>query len=150
MKIEERIQILKDKDLNKAYKELQELENLCLESDECYDFFDEFLYLIQSENYYQRIRGIRMICSISKWDKDNKIDKSINEILSILDDEKPSAVRQALSAIEKLVENKKRLRKVIKEKVSEIDCNKYKESMSELIQKDIDHLILKIEYEDNK
>lgn len=149
MKIDDRIKLLYDKNQNEAYKELQMLEVICDNSDECYMYFEEFLDMLRSESFYIKVRGIRLICKLAKWDHDNKIDNSINEILTVLDDKRPIAVRQSLSALEELVENKKGLRKVIKEKLENLDTKKYKDSMQGLVEKDINHLILKIEYEEN-
>ncbi|MEG0164281.1 hypothetical protein [Anaerorhabdus sp.] len=140
------IELLYDKDPNKAYKALQELEKLTEQSNEYYCYFDTFLAMLTNEHTFMRMRGVRMICALSKWDVDNKINPALELILTIFDDEKPSVVRQACQAFEILVTNKKELRQRIKDKLDKVQPLKYKESMQGLIKKDINHLQLMIEY----
>ena len=40
---------------------------------------------------------------MSKWDKDNKINNIIDSLLQVLDDEKPTIVRQCLSSLNNLL-----------------------------------------------
>ncbi len=60
-------------DNNKAYKALLEIETITTESSELYDYFDDFLKMLDSEKTFIRVRGFRLICSLSKYDKENKI-----------------------------------------------------------------------------
>ena len=49
------------------------------------------------------MRGFRIICKLSKWDKDNNINNIIDSLLQVLDDEKPTIVRQCLSSLNNLL-----------------------------------------------
>ena len=72
-----------------------------------------------------------------KYDKENKIDKSLPILCSLLKDDKPTTVRVCLSSIKELVQIKPNLKKEILPYLDNIDLSKYKESMSHLIEKDI-------------
>lgn len=132
---------LQDKDNRAAYKSLLELESKSADSNELYPYFDEFLKLLCSESSYVRTRGFRMCCSQSKWDKDNKIDCNIDEMLVMLEDEKPTAVRQSIAALHQILLYKPELYEVIKNKVDSLCLDKYKDSMIPLIKKDIEELM---------
>jgi len=61
--------------------------------------------------------------------------------LFAVNDEKPTAVRQALQYLTYIVLNKKELNGIIKEAVLSIDCSRFKDTMRPLIEKDIQALI---------
>ena len=141
----ELLERLYDKDDKKAYQALIDMEGRSAESNQFYSLFDEFVKMLDDEKSYVRIRGFRMICAQAKWDCDNKIETGIEKILSELDDEKPIAVRQCLSALHILILFKPELSEKIAAKLKSIDCMKYKDTMRQLIQKDIAGLLLKME-----
>ncbi len=124
-----------------SYDFLLKLESNSLDSNEMYKYFDDFLNMLDDEKSFVRIRGFRLICSLSRWDIDNKINRNINKILLELDDEKPIAVRQCLAALNNILLYKVELSSIIKDKLLKIDYLKYKDSMSPLIKKDIENII---------
>ena len=101
--------------------------------------------MLNSEKYVIRVRGFRLLCKQAKWDKDNKIDRAIEEILNAISDEKPTAVRQALQYLEYMVPYKKNLNERMKQKVLSIDCSLFKDTMQPLIEKDIQSLVRQME-----
>lgn len=145
MQIEERMQLLWEKDEKEAYEQLLELEKISKTSKEVYSYLDDFIEMLESEKSYIRVRGFRLICKNARWDEENKINKQISKILEELEDEKPTAVRQCLQAITELIENKKECNNLIKEKLLKINYAKYKESMQSLIFKDVEKVLLFIE-----
>ena len=105
-----------------------------------YAYFEDFLGLLKGKSSYVRTRGFRLICALAQWDHENKIEQNIDTLLSMLDDEKPTAVRQCLAALHNIVLYKPDLSETIEAKLDQTDLSKYKDSMSPLIQKDIDEL----------
>ena len=87
------------------------------------------------------MRGFRIICKLSKWDNDNKINNIIDILLQVLDDEKPTIVRQCLSSLNNLLLYKIDLSEKVENKLKKLDLSKYKDSMKPLIQKDIDCIL---------
>jgi len=141
MELSQRIALLYDKDTSIAYANLQGLEAISEQEDSLYCYFDDFLSMLSSEKYVIRVRGVRLLCKQAKWDGENKLNQFINRILDALDDEKPTAVRQALAALEDVVKYKKELHGAIAAKVLAIDFLSYKDTMQGLILKDIRKLM---------
>ena len=96
MNTEKMIKALYDKNAKEAYTVLLELEQVAETNDVLYSYFEEFIEMIHNVNSYVRVRGYRLLCKQAKWDKLNKINQKIDEILNETEDEKPIAVRQKL------------------------------------------------------
>lgn len=75
------------------------------------------------------------------YGKDNKINDIMDLLLQQLDDEKPIVVRQCLAALNTMLLYKIELSDIVEKKLKSIDCSKYKDSMSPLIQKDIQYIL---------
>lgn len=132
------IGLLEEKATSEEYKVLQELEQLSEETGLIYCYIDKFINMISNDKYAIRVRGFRLFCKQAKWDMDFIIDENIDIALNILKDQKPTAVRQALTAVLDIVRYKPDLREVVKKAVSNIDYLQYKETMHSLLAKDID------------
>lgn len=139
--MKEKIKNLYNEDNNSAYKTLLELETITTESNELYNYFDEFLKMLNNEKTFIRVRGFRIICSLAKWDNENKINKNIDIILKELEDEKGTSVRQCLEKLNLILMHKIELTDIIENKVRNLELSKYKESMQFLIKKDIDYIL---------
>ena len=139
--MKEKIKNLYNEDNNSAYKTLLELEIITTESNELYNYFDEFLKMLNNEKTFIRVRGFRLICSLAKWDNENKINKNIDIILKELEDEKGTSVRQCLEKLNLILMHKIELTDIIENKVRNLELSKYKESMQFLIKKDIDYIL---------
>jgi len=145
MEISDKIKCLYDKDTKYAYAKLQELEEVSDREDLLYPYLNEFIEMLKSEKYVIRVRGFRLLCKQAKWDRGNKINAAIEDILTAVHDEKPTAVRQALQYLEYVVPYKKELNDRIKETALSIDCSKFKDTMQPLIENDIRSLVQLIE-----
>lgn len=141
MALENLLCLLEDKDSAAAFETLKELERLSDTSDELYPYINKFLSLLDSESYVMRVRGFRLFCKQAKWDIDDVIEHKLDSALKILNDEKPTAVRQALTALHEVVRHKGKLHEKIRCKVLDIDFLRYKDTMHSLIAKDIDSLL---------
>lgn len=131
---------LRNRNSTRAYSFLIELEAKSAESDELYMYFDDFVELLGSKSSFERTRGFRLVCAQAKWDKKNKTEKIFDKLLSCLEDEKPTAVRQCLSALRTVLLYKSELCGKTEEKLKTLDLSKYKDSMAPLIEKDIEEL----------
>lgn len=141
MIINERIQSLYGKDTSATYADLLELEAISEKDNSVYPYIDEFIAMLKSDKYVLRVRGVRLICMQAKWDEANKIDEAIDDILLAIGDEKPTAVRQVLQYLCRLVPHKKSLCGKIREAVLSIDYSRFKDTMGPLIAKDAGMLI---------
>ena len=85
--------------------------------------------------------AFRLFCKQARWDGDGVIDRCLDRALAILEDEKPTAVRQALAALLDVAPYKRELRPVIRGRLETMDLSRYKDSMAPLIQKDMQTLL---------
>ena len=133
--------MLDSKDDRKAYGALLEMERLSEATDVFYPQTESFGLMTQSDKYAVRVRGFRLFCRQARWDREKLLDKNLGKTLRILNDDRPTAVRQALSALHEVVIYKPELRGKIREAAGRIDFLRYKESMQGLIAKDVQSLI---------
>lgn len=138
--MKEKVAELYNKNNNTAHKAMLELEILTTTSKELYDYFEELLNMLDNEKTFVRVRGFRLICSLSKWDTENKINKNINKILNELDDNTSTSVRQCLGKLNLILLYKVELTDLIIEKLNNLNVIKYKESIQKLILEDIEAL----------
>lgn len=136
-----KIENLYNSDNDLAYNSLLELEIISTESDEVYNYFDNFLDLINSNETLKIIRGFRLICSVAKYDKLNKINDNIDIILKVFDSDNGIVIRQCLKYINQILLYKIELNDCFEFKLRNMYILKYKSSMQSLIKKDIDDIL---------
>lgn len=135
------IELITDKDDNEAYKNVKLIAAKSEKSKKYYRYVDEFVGLLDNANSYIRTRAFILICCQAKWDKEEKINSSLSKMFKLFNDEKPTVVRQCLNAIKEVVVYKPELNTKILRTIKKIDLSNYKESMSNLIKKDINEVI---------
>lgn len=136
-----KIENLYNSDNDLAYNSLLELEIISTESDEVYNYFDNFLDLINSNETLKIIRGFRLICCVAKYDKLNKINDNIDIILKVFDSDNGIVIRQCLKYINQILLYKIELKDCFEFKLRNMYILKYKSSMQSLIKKDIDDIL---------
>ena len=141
MDAERMLSVLTVKDTKQGYGAFLELERLSEESDDLYPYTERFADMVSDRAWAVRCRGFRLFCKQARWDGDGIIDRCLDRTLAILEDEKPTAVRQALAALGDVVPYKKELWTIIRERVEAVDLSRYKDSMAPLIEKDIRRLL---------
>lgn len=141
MNKEEIFNIFYGKETWDIWRNFEEIESSIDESNFLYEYFDDIKKMLLDEKSHIKMRGFKIICKLSKWDKDNKINNIIDILLQVLDDEKPTIVRQCLSSLNNLLLYKIDLSEKVENKLKNMDLSKYKDSMKPLIQKDIDFIL---------
>ena len=129
--------ILCNKDTKASYQLFLRIEQQAGEDPALFLEYPLYLEMLGSKNSYQRVRGFRMLCAVAKWDKIGVIQGHLPQIMAQLQDEKPTAVRQCLAALPKLVSGRPELTAQVCENVSKLDLSGYKASMRPLIRKDV-------------
>lgn len=133
--------LLQSGNTKQAYGTLLELERLSETSDELYPYTARFADMVYSDRYAVRVRGFRLFCKQAPWDTEGVIDRHMDAALTILNDEKPTAVRQALAALGGVVPYKRELWDMIRARVLGIDCSRYADTMRGLIAGDVQTLL---------
>lgn len=135
------------KDDNIRYQALSLLQNRSVFFDDVYPFWQIFRDKLKSDNSYQRSIGLMLIAENAKWDTQNQMEDTIDEYLTILNDEKPITIRQCIQALGKVVQFKPGLNKKIIDKLISFDLMTVKETMRKSILLDILNVLLIIRKE---
>ena len=138
------IEWLSEKNDNIRYKALLLLQKRSACCDDVYPFWDVFRSKLKHENSYQRNIGVMLIAENAKWDTKNRMDGTIDEYLTVLNDEKPITVRQCIQALEKIVPYKNHLCPKIADSLMSINILAVKETMRKLILLDILNILVLI------
>lgn len=107
------------------------------DSDEWYDYFEEFASLLNFPKSLVRNRVLYILAANAQWDDENKFDSIISDYLTHVTDEKPITVRQCIKALAQVGKEKPHYISRILACFHEADLSKYKDSMRPLIEKDM-------------
>ena len=99
-----------------------------------------FAELLQDKSSYVRTRAFILICNQARWANEGQRVAVFDQMCLLLNEPKPTVVRQCLSALREVVLFRPELSDKIENALTEIDVSKYKDSMSSLILKDVDEL----------
>lgn len=141
MNITEVISQLKQKDNKAAYEYCKQLVAESAESNQYYEGMESFLELLDDKSSYIRTRGFLLICAQARWDECGKIAENFDQMSLLLNDSKPTVVRQCLSALHEVALYRPELAERMEAVLQNIHLEDYKDSMSPLIKKDIDELL---------
>ena len=141
MEPEEMLAALEEKDTAYAYVVLKELEALSERSDILCPYAGHFAEMVCDSRYVMRVRGFRLLCRQCRWERCEDFPRLLESAMGILQDEKPTAVRQALAALTEVVQLRPELREMIRKAVLQMDCRVYKDTVQGLILKDRERLL---------
>lgn len=112
--------------------------------DDIYPYWDTFRNKLKSDNSYQRSIGLMLIAENAKWDTENRMEDTIDEYLTLLNDEKPITIRQCIQALGKIASGKPGLNDRIASRLISFDLMAVKETMRKSILFDILNVLLLI------
>ena len=107
------------------------------ESEEWYDYFQDFVPLLRHPKSLVRNRALTILASNAQWDTENCFDQLLPEYLSHITDEKPITARGCIQTLPELAQAKPQYIPAILRALEEAELSKYKDSMRPLIEKDI-------------
>ena len=108
-----------------------------LETDEWYEYFDEFALLLDHPKSLVRNRAMHILAANAQWDAENRFDAILSDFLTHITDEKPITARQCVKALAQVGLAKPQYIPRIVSALRCADLSKYKDSMRPLIEKDI-------------
>lgn len=132
--------LITDADDKAAYKNTKKIASESEFSDKYYNNLAEFASLLDDKKSYVRVRAMILCCSQARWDTEGQLSFYLPRMLRLLHDEKPTVVRQSLNALKEVVVFRPELSDTIERELNRTDTPKYKDSMLELIRKDIAEL----------
>lgn len=145
MNTSETFSLLFNKNQNTAYKALKILQKESEHTDHVYSFLDTMIDMLNSSQSYIRTRALILIACNAKWDRENKIDKIIDQYLGHITDEKLITARQCIKQLSMLARYKPELKEMILFALHSADVDRYDESMRTLIIKDIQKAVKEIQ-----
>ena len=107
------------------------------ETDEWYEYFDDFATLLNHPKSLVRNRILYILAANAQWDVENHFDSIISDYLMHITDEKPITARQCIKALAQVGLAKPEYISSILKCFKEADLSKYKDSMRPLIEKDM-------------
>jgi len=107
------------------------------ETDEWYEYFDDFASLLNHPKSLVRNRVLYILAANVQWDDEKRFDLIISDFLSHITDEKPITARQCIKALAQIGQTKRRYIPMILSALRSADLSKYKDSMRPLIERDI-------------
>ena len=107
------------------------------ETDEWYEYFDDFASLLDHPKSLVRNRALYILAANAQWDEENRFDSIISGFLAHITDEKPITARQCIKSLAQVGLAKPQYTSMILSYLHSADLSKYKDSMRPLIEKDI-------------
>lgn len=107
------------------------------ETDEWYEYFDDFASLLDHPKSWVRNRALYILAANAQWDEDNNFDAILDDYLAHITDEKPITARQCVKALAQVGAAKPQYIPMILSALHDADLSKYKDSMRPLIEKDM-------------
>lgn len=107
------------------------------ETDEWYEYFDDFASLINHPKSLVRNRVLYILAANVQWDDEKRFDLIISDFLFHITDEKPITARQCIKALRQIGQTKRQYIPMILSALRSADLSKYKDSMRPLIERDI-------------
>ena len=107
------------------------------ETDEWYEYFDDFASLLDHPKSLVRNRALYILAANAKWDENNRFDSIISDFIAHITDEKPITARQCIKALAQVGSAKPQYIPRILSSFKSADLSKYKDSMRPLIEKDM-------------
>ena len=107
------------------------------ETDEWYEYFDDFASLLDHPKSLVRNRVLYILAANAQWDEENRFDRVISDFLTHITDDKPITARQCVKAVAQVGLAKPQYIPRILSALQSADLSKYKDSMRPLIEKDM-------------
>ncbi len=127
------VEWLSSQDDNIRYQAFLLLQNRSAYFDDVYPFWNTFREKLKSDNSYQRSIGLMLFAENAKWDRENKMEQTIDEYLLSLNDPKPITVRQCIQSLGKIASAKPELCEKIASSLISLNPASVKETMRKSI-----------------
>lgn len=85
--------------------------------------------MLRDKSSYVRTRGFILICNQARWVNDGQMEEVFDQMLSMLNDPKPTVVRQCLNALHEVALFQPELSERIENALDEMELSKYKDSI---------------------
>ena len=138
------VSCLDDKDDKIRYPALLLLQHRSAIRDDVFPFWDDFVKKLPDANSFQRSIGLMMIAANARWDHKDRMEKTLDEYLVCLNDEKPITVRQGIQGLMQIVPFHPKLHAKIADRLMRVDLKEIRETMRKSVLTDILNVLILI------
>lgn len=128
---------LTSKDDKYAYAIADKIISESQDSDEWYEYFDDFASLLNHPNSLVRNRVLYILAANAQWDDENRFDAILDDYLAHIMDEKPITARQCIKALAQVGKAKPQYIPRIIDCFHSANLSVYRDSMRPLIERDM-------------
>ena len=128
---------LTSKDDKYAYAIADKIISESQDSDEWYEYFDDFASLLNHPNSLVRNRVLYILAANAQWDDENRFDAILDDYLAHIADEKPITARQCIKALAQVGKEKPQYIPRIIDCFHSANLSVYRDSMRPLIERDM-------------
>jgi hypothetical protein len=139
------VETLTEKDDTLRYNAFLLLQETSHHNSTVYLYWNIFEEKLFSSNSYQCNIGLKLISENVRWDKEGKFRKTIDIYLSDRTDEKFITARQAIQGFCNVLEATNTYDSKIKQSLTNLRFDKYKEHQQRLLKKDVSNTLKIIE-----
>lgn len=107
------------------------------DSDEWYEYFDDFASLLNHPKSLVRNRALYILAANAQWDDENRFDAILDDYLAHIMDEKPITARQCIKALAQVGKAKPQYIPRIIDCFHSANLSVYRDSMRPLIERDM-------------
>lgn len=138
------VALLSEKNDSVRYRSFLALQYRSRFFSDVYPFWESFRSKLNSENSYQRSIGLMLLAENARWDSENRMHETIDELLALLQDEKPVTVRQCVQSLGEIAKSKPDLNGKIVSGLISLDLSGIRETMRKPVLLDILHVLADI------
>ena len=128
---------LTSKDDKYAYAIADKIISESQDSDEWYEYFDDFASLLNHPKSLVRNRVLYILAANAQWDDENRFDAILDDYLAHIADEKPITARQCIKALAQVGKAKPQYIPRIIDCFHSANLSVYRDSMRPLIEWDM-------------
>lgn len=128
---------LTSKDDKYAYAIADKIISESQDSDEWYEYFDDFASLLNHPKSLVRNRVLYILAANAQWDDENRFDAILDDYLAHIMDEKPITARQCIKALAQVGKAKPQYIPRIIDCFHSANLSVYRDSMRPLIERDM-------------
>ncbi len=125
-------------------KALLLLQNRSIDHNDVYPFWHAFEGKLKSDHPDQKNIGIMLIAANTKWDRENRMDETIDAYLLCLNDKNPVVVRQCIQSLGQVLPYKKHLYLYIADRLISINITDIEATARKAVLIDILEVLLVI------
>ena len=128
---------LTSKDDKYAYAIADKIISESQDSDEWYEYFDDFVSLLNHPKSLVRNRVLYILAANAQWDDENRFDAILDDYLAHIMDEKSITARQCIKALAQVGKSKPQYIPRIIDCFHSANLSVYRDSMRPLIERDM-------------